>query len=80
MQTEGLDGAGSPGSDCARRPLAVEAVGGEREELYWGKVPEKVRRLAVEKAVTGAVPSAQGRVVDGEGAGGGAKRKRRRMK
>ena len=69
-QTSGSDG----------KSVQVEVVTGEREAVYWEKVPEKVRRLAVEKAVTGAVPSAQGRVVDGEGAGGGAKRKRRRMK
>ena len=78
MQTEGLDGAGSPGSDCARRPLAVEAVGGEREELYWGKVPEKVRRQAVERAVTGAALSSDKGAAGAEEAGG--KRKRRRMK
>lgn len=30
----------------------MEMVDGTREELYWGKVPEKVRRQAVEKALS----------------------------
>lgn len=29
----------------------MEIVQGKREELYWDKVPEKVRKQAVQKAV-----------------------------
>ena len=55
---------------------------GEREKLYWGKVPEKVRRQAVEKAVAGSMPSEK---MESEqdvanAMDGGSKRKRRRMK
>ena len=37
----------------------AEVVDGEREELYWNKVPEKVRREAVWKAIAqaGEVPA-----------------------
>jgi ribosomal protein L4 len=30
----------------------MEIVQGKREELYWEKVPEKVRRQAVQKAIS----------------------------
>lgn len=34
------------------KPLLVEKVLGKREEVYWEKVPEKVRRQAVDKALS----------------------------
>ncbi|KAI0650913.1 hypothetical protein C8Q79DRAFT_945655 [Trametes meyenii] len=53
-QRQGLDGTGAtaqgPG-DGAAKPIEMELVEGTREELYWSKVPEKVRREAVRKAV-----------------------------
>lgn len=44
----------------------MEIVDGTREELYWGKVPEKVRRQAVEKAAgnAGVEPSSRASAVD----------------
>ena len=51
IQTSGLDGQGT---GCATSEAIVpELVLGRREELYWEKVPEKVRRQAVEKALGG---------------------------
>jgi hypothetical protein len=58
---------------------------GKREELYWEKVPEKVRKQAVEKALK-AVSTSDGGGGPGEGVaatappgdGGGKKRKRRK--
>jgi len=55
---------------------------GKREELYWEKVPEKVRRQAVEKALK-VLSTSDGNGGPGEGVtvplgdGGGKKRKRR---
>ncbi|KAI8989893.1 hypothetical protein BD414DRAFT_485452 [Trametes punicea] len=56
VQREGLDGTGSPLRDgCSEeeraRAISMEIVQGTREELYWNKVPEKVRREAVRKAI-----------------------------
>ncbi|KAJ3502237.1 hypothetical protein NMY22_g18655 [Coprinellus aureogranulatus] len=57
IQTSGLDDTGSPSSSLpssaknSSKPIAVEVVLGTREQMYWEKVPEKVRRSAVEKAV-----------------------------
>ncbi|KIJ69839.1 hypothetical protein HYDPIDRAFT_77174 [Hydnomerulius pinastri MD-312] len=49
-QAHGLDGAGRipTGGD---KEISMEVITGKKEELYWEKVPEKVRRQAVEKAV-----------------------------
>ena len=50
-QTRGLDDMGtSPAGTHAG--LVVEIVQGKKEELYWEKVPEKVRRQAVQKAIS----------------------------
>ena len=90
VQSIGLDGDGVPasnnGSGGGQKPIVLEAVTGEREELYWAKVPEKVRRQAVEKAVLGGtVATAKTAAGDGGGDGGGdegegPKRKRRRRR
>ena len=33
------------------KPVIIEVVEGKKEEIYWQKVPDKVRRQAVEKAI-----------------------------
>ncbi|KAK0491580.1 hypothetical protein IW261DRAFT_1438413, partial [Armillaria novae-zelandiae] len=48
-QTNGLDSEGS--GDTEAKVVTVETVGGRREEIYWEKVPPKVRREAVDKAL-----------------------------
>lgn len=54
-QTSGLDGVGSmsaPAHTSSPASTVIpELVLGKREEVYWEKVPEKVRRQAVEKAL-----------------------------
>ena len=87
-QTKGLDDEGSPPTQ-GLKAITVEVVGGTREELYWLKVPEKLRRQAVEKAVKGlhfednSLDREQKRTVDGEPDVGGeqtrkSKKKRKR--
>jgi len=52
IQSRGLDGTGTDADEGgAAAALVVEMVLGKREEVYWEKVPEKVRRQAVQKAV-----------------------------
>ncbi|KAF5324654.1 hypothetical protein D9611_004386 [Ephemerocybe angulata] len=52
VQATGLDDTGTPSSGGKdMKPIHVEVVMGTREEVYWQKVPEKIRRGAVEKAV-----------------------------
>ena len=54
IQTNGLDDTGSthPSSSSPhQKPISMEIVCGMREELYWNKVPEKIRYSAVEKAL-----------------------------
>ena len=73
MQLHGLDGVGSPpssdgtgtGTGTGPKPISAELVDGEREALYWNKVPEKVRREAVRKAVAQASQTGGGEVVGG---------------
>ena len=61
----------SPKSGSDGKPVQVEVVTGEREAVYWEKVPEKVRRQAVEKAVGMKTNG-------GEGPDNGQKRKRKK--
>lgn len=49
-QSNGLDDTGTSPDD-KMKAIAMEMIVGKREELYWQKVPEKIRRQAVEKAV-----------------------------
>ncbi|KAG2042062.1 hypothetical protein BDR03DRAFT_912464 [Suillus americanus] len=50
VQSHGLDDTGkTPGP--SQKTIATEIIEGKKEEVYWEKVPEKVRRQAVEKAV-----------------------------
>ncbi|RXW24183.1 hypothetical protein EST38_g1653 [Candolleomyces aberdarensis] len=52
VEANGLDDTGTPHSpDSSQKPISIEIVPGTREEVYWQKVPEKIRRSAVEKAV-----------------------------
>ncbi|KAF8547011.1 hypothetical protein OG21DRAFT_1517701 [Imleria badia] len=49
-QAHGLDATGrAPLADD--KPIVSERVQGKKEELYWEKVPDKVRRQAVDKVV-----------------------------
>ncbi|KAF9498896.1 hypothetical protein BDN71DRAFT_1384863 [Pleurotus eryngii] len=48
VQSHGLDEVGSQGDS---KGIEVEVVRGKREAVYWEKVPEKVRRGAVAKAI-----------------------------
>jgi len=50
-QTRGLDDMGTSPVDT-HAALVIEIVQGKKEELYWEKVPEKVRRQAVQKAIS----------------------------
>ncbi|TFK28945.1 hypothetical protein FA15DRAFT_583423 [Coprinopsis marcescibilis] len=53
-QKDGLDDTGCPLSDAGGghlKAIAVEIVRGTRESMYWQKVPDKVKRAAVEKAL-----------------------------
>ena len=56
--------------DATAKRITAELVDGEREALYWHKVPEKVRRGAVRKAIALALTatSASG-TGDGDGDG-----------
>lgn len=67
VQRQGLDSTGTEGDAEGGeiKPISMEVVEGAREELYWSKVPEKIRREAVRKAI------AQASSVGGED--GGAK-------
>ena len=62
----------------------MEVIVGTREELYWLKVPEKLRRQAVEEAALGGVSQTksadrQERTVDeGSAHKAGSRRKRKR--
>lgn len=64
--------------------ITMEIVQGKREELYWDKVPEKVRRQAVQKAVGAQLQSnANGEIHMGsqlvaEDVGTGTKRRKRK--
>ncbi|KAG6330446.1 hypothetical protein ID866_8643, partial [Astraeus odoratus] len=50
VQAHGLDDAGRrPGQHD--KGIKMEIIEGKREELYWDKVPDKVRRQAVERVV-----------------------------
>jgi len=51
-QDHGLDDIGSTVSSAKRNnAITMEIVQGKREELYWDRVPEKVRKQTVQKAV-----------------------------
>ncbi|PFH47126.1 hypothetical protein AMATHDRAFT_7056 [Amanita thiersii Skay4041] len=49
VQAHGLDDKGIFSVDG--KPIVVEKVLGRKEEVYWERVPEKVRKQAVQKAI-----------------------------
>lgn len=53
VQDRGLDGSGTSLSsmNSGMKPVIIEMVEGTKEEVYWQKVPDKVRRQAVEKVI-----------------------------
>ena len=53
--------------------ITVEIVRGKKEELYWEKVPEKIRRQAVQ-AAAGLTPASQ---AEGDGGTGKCKKRKR---
>jgi len=52
VQTSGLDAVGTANSTDSST-IELELLSGPREANYWDKVPEKVRKSAVEKAGLG---------------------------
>lgn len=50
FQANDLDSLGSTSPPGASDFIEIELVQGKKEEVYWEKVPEKVRRKAMEKA------------------------------
>ncbi|KDQ64102.1 hypothetical protein JAAARDRAFT_27728 [Jaapia argillacea MUCL 33604] len=85
IQRDGLDAEGakllstsSTSKGQEGQPIEVEAVTGKKEDLYWDKVPEKIRRAAVERALRGAVADGGRHIEDGDE--DKAKRKRKRKK
>ncbi|KAG6373737.1 hypothetical protein JVT61DRAFT_5877 [Boletus reticuloceps] len=49
-QAHGLDATGRTPLN-GDKPIAMEIVQGKKEDVYWEKVPEKVRRQAVDRVV-----------------------------
>lgn len=80
-QSGALDDKGSITSQEGHA-ISMEIVQGKKEGLYWQKVPEKVCRQAVQKALSqmygGEAGEAQGEKHDLEGAEGKGRRKRRK--
>lgn len=82
IQTTGLDNSGMSAGDKGK-PIVVELVAGTREKLYWDKVPEKVRRQAVQKSVSGDATLSGTETVNIDAAlevGEGGQRRRKRKK
>lgn len=82
IQISGLDASGSSSSyknDSQSKPIMAENVLGKREEVYWEKVPQKIKRQAVEKAlcfVDSSIGDAISGPITGLSEGDGMKRKR----
>ncbi|KAF8437151.1 hypothetical protein L210DRAFT_3405998 [Boletus edulis BED1] len=55
-QAHGLDATGRTPLK-GDKPIAMEMVQGKKEEVYWEKVPEKVRRQAVDRVVQSQLAS-----------------------
>ena len=81
IQLKGLDDVGCP-PNTDSKPISIEVVEGAREELYWLKVPEKVRAQAVAKAVLSikaeGVTKEQKRKLEEGGQGVGEHKRRRK--
>ncbi|KZV66859.1 hypothetical protein PENSPDRAFT_636475 [Peniophora sp. CONT] len=79
VQKDALDDAGAPASEHEQlRPLVVELLDGRQEEVYWGQVPEKVRKQAVLKATSAAGLTVEPEGGEGEETKGARKRRRRK--
>jgi hypothetical protein len=86
-QSSGLDSSGSESSK-AEDIIVPEIVLGKREEVYWERIPEKLRRRAVEKslkAIHGPSDITTGGSSDlveevPQGGGGGGRKRRRKAK
>lgn len=83
MQSSGLDGTGLPlkPSQNSSKPIMPELVLGKREEVYWEKVPEQIRKQAVDKALKLIGDGAEGEendVDDGKMSIGTANRHKKR--
>jgi hypothetical protein len=50
VQHDAADSIGVRPSSPDTAPIVIEQVLGRPEELYWERVPEKVRQVAVQKA------------------------------
>ena len=80
VQKDGLDAKGDADTPDGKA-LTGELLAGRREELYWGQVPEKVRRAAVDKAIAGSAAAEGGGDAESkEAEAEGRKRKRRKKK
>lgn len=82
VQDRGLDDSGTSISsmNSGMKPIIIEVVEGKREEVYWQKVPDKVRRQAVEKAILALSggPGGDGGKEETEGEEGRKRKKRRK--
>jgi hypothetical protein len=56
-QASGLDVGMRQDESGKSEAISVELVQGKKEEVYWEKVPEKVRKQAVLKALAFAAPA-----------------------
>ena len=65
-QVNGLDNAGVSLSSRTSNNIEVELIQGIKEEVYWNKVPEKVRKQALSKAYP-EVTNGVGQHEDNEG-------------
>ena len=79
FQSNGLDDTGTT-TDTKSNAIAVELVVGKREEFYWEKVPEKIRRQAVEKAISLVHPSSTVNIANDDAGESGERRKQKRQK
>jgi len=60
IQVNGLNDKGAPVDSSSKvKPIALENVTGKREEVYWERVPEKVRKQAVQKTIALAERSSE---------------------
>ncbi|KAK7676140.1 hypothetical protein QCA50_014923 [Cerrena zonata] len=50
IQASGVDDIGQP-SNGDQKPISMELIFGTREELYWGNVPDKIRKQAVKRVL-----------------------------
>lgn len=80
MQSHGLDEIGNnPGA--SEKAITTDIIEGKKEEVYWEKVPEKVRRQAVEKAVRAlrsSHPPVSTHLTQEHSEGGRSRKKRKR--